>query len=234
MVYILYIANKRYSSWSMRPWVLLKALDVPFEERLQTFAPGHRQPAFLSFSPSGKVPTLVDGDITVWDSLAIAEHVADAHPSVWPSSPENKAARAFARSAAAEMHAGFEAIRDQCSMNVALRVDLGGPPDAALQRDLDRLEELWTDGLGRFGGPWLAGSGFSAADAFFAPVATRIRTFGLPLKVAAAREYVERLLGHPAVAQWVEEGIAESAREPSHEEDVLRGRRVLEDLSAAR
>ncbi|KAK2008267.1 glutathione S-transferase domain-containing protein [Colletotrichum eremochloae] len=224
---VLYIANKRYSSWSMRPWVLLKALDIPFEERLQTFAPGHRQPAFLSFSPSGKVPTLVDGDVTVWDSLAIVEYVAEAHPAAWP---RDKAARAFARCAAAEMHSSFEAIRDQCSMNVALRVDLGGPPDAALQRDLDRLDQLWTDGLARFGGPFLTGGEFTAADAFFAPVATRIRTFGLRLS-DPAMAYVETLLGHPAVKQWVEEGIAETMREPSHEEDVLRGRKVLQDLS---
>ncbi|KAF9880647.1 hypothetical protein CkaCkLH20_01689 [Colletotrichum karsti] len=231
MDYVLYIGNKRYSSWSMRPWVLLRALNIPFEERLQTFVAGRRQPAFLSFSPSGKVPTLVDEDITVWDSLAIVEYVAEAHPSVWPQ--DSKAARAFARSAAAEMHTGYEAIRDQCSMNVALRIDLGGPPDAALQRDLDRLEEVWTDGLKRFGGPWVAGTEFSAADAFFAPVATRVRTFGLPLKSAEAKEYVEKLLEHPAVKQWVEEGIAETAREPMHEEDVLRGRKVNEDLSAA-
>ncbi|EFQ31483.1 glutathione S-transferase domain-containing protein [Colletotrichum graminicola] len=227
---VLFIANKRYSSWSMRPWVLLKALDVPFEERLQTFAPGHRQPAFLSFSPTGKVPTLVDGDVTVWDSLAIVEYIAEAHPAAWP---RDRAARAFARCAAAEMHSGFEAIRDQCSMNVALRIDLGGPPDAALQRDLDRLDRLWTDGLGRFGGPFLAGGEFTAADAFFAPVATRVRTFGLRLS-EPAMAYVETLLGHPAVKQWVEEGIAETMREPTHEEDALRGRKVLQDLTQSR
>ncbi|WYZ41268.1 hypothetical protein EsH8_V_000163 [Colletotrichum jinshuiense] len=227
MGFILYIGNKRYSSWSMRPWVLLKALDIPFEERLQIFAPGRRQPAFLAFSPSGKVPTLLDGDTTIWDSLAIAEYIAEAHPRAWP---EDKVARAFARSAAAEMHTGFEAIRDQCSMNVALRIDLGGPPDAALQRDLDRLGELWADGLARFGGPFLAGAEFTAVDAFFAPVATRIQTFGLPLPEPALA-YAQRLLEHPAVKQWVEEGIAETAREPGHEEDVLRGRKVLKDLS---
>ncbi|GKT44823.1 glutathione S-transferase 1 [Colletotrichum spaethianum] len=227
MGFVLFIANKRYSSWSMRPWVLLKALDIPFEERLQTFVAGLRQAAFLSFSPTGKVPTLIDGDITVWDSLAIVEYIAEAHPAAWP---HDKVARAFARSAAAEMHTGFEAIRDQCSMNVALRIDLGGPPDAALQRDLDRLDQLWTDGLTRFGGPYLAGKEFTAADAFFAPVATRVQTFGLKLS-EPAMAYVQTLLEHPAVNQWVEEGIAETMREPYHEEDVRRGRRVLKDLS---
>ncbi|KAL0942896.1 glutathione s-transferase [Colletotrichum truncatum] len=229
MGYVLYIANKRYSSWSMRPWVLLKALDIPFEERLQTFVAGRRQPAFLSFSPSGKVPTLVDGDTTVWDSLAIVEYIADSYPAAWP---QDKAARAFARCATAEMHSSFDAIRDQCSMNVALRIDLCGPPDAALQRDLDRLDELWTDGIKKFGGPWLAGKEFSAADAFFAPPATRIQTFGLKLKSPEAVAYVERLLEHPAVKQWIEEGIAETAREPDHEEDAVRGRKILKDLSA--
>ncbi|GKT59994.1 glutathione S-transferase [Colletotrichum tofieldiae] len=230
MGFVLFIANKRYSSWSMRPWVLLKALGIPFEERLQTFVAGLRQPAFLAFSPTGKVPTLVDGDTTVWDSLAIVEYIAEAHTAAWP---QDKAARAFARSAAAEMHTGFGAIRDQCSMNVALRIDLGGPPDAALQRDLDRLDQLWTDGLTRFGGPFLAGKEFTAADAFFAPVATRIQTFGLTLS-EPAMAYVQTLLEHPAVSQWVEEGIAETEREPFHEEDVRRGRKVLQDLSQPR
>ncbi|KAK2057427.1 glutathione S-transferase domain-containing protein [Colletotrichum caudatum] len=210
---VLFIANKRYSSWSMRPWVLLKALGVPFEERLQAFAPGHRQPAFLSFSPTGKVPALVDGDVTVWDSLAIVEYIAEAHPAAWP---RDRAARAFARCAAAEMHAGFEAVRDQCSMNVALRVDLGRPPDAALQRDLDRLDRLSP--------PPTRSS---------RPVATRVRTFGLRLS-GPATAYVETLLGHPAVKQWVEEGVAETMREPSHEADALRGREVLQDLSQPR
>ncbi|GJC98822.1 Glutathione S-transferase domain-containing protein [Colletotrichum higginsianum IMI 349063] len=224
---VLFIANKRYSSWSMRPWVLLKALGIPFEERLQTFTAGLRQPAFLSFSPTGKVPTLLDGDVTVWDSLAIVEYIAEAHPAAWPRDP---AARAFARCAAAEMHAGFDAIRDQCSMNVALRIDLGGPPNAALQRDLDRLDQLWTDGLTRFGGPFLAGGEFTAADAFFAPVATRIQTFGLKVS-EPAMAYVQTLLEHPAVSQWIKDGIAETAREPYHEADVVRGRKVLKDLS---
>ncbi|TDZ15815.1 Glutathione S-transferase 1 [Colletotrichum orbiculare MAFF 240422] len=227
MGYVLYIGNKRYSSWSMRPWVLLKALSIPFEERLQPFSPGLRQPAYLQFSPSGKVPCLVDGDVTVWDSLAIAEYVAESHPSAWPA---DRAARAYARCAAAEMHSGFEAIRDQCTMNVALRIELGAP-DAALQRDVDRLVQLWTEGLDRFGGPWIAGPEFSVADAFFAPVATRVRTFGIDLESEAAAAYVERVLGHPAVKAWVDEGIAETFREPGHEEDALRGRKVLEDLS---
>jgi glutathione S-transferase len=233
MAYTLYIANKRYSSWSMRPWVLLKALNIPFEEQLHIFVDGLRQPQFNAFSPSGKVPCLhAPGGLVVWDSLAIAEHLADAHPGVWPSATERPAARVFARCAAAEMHSGFPAIRNECSMNVGLRIELGGPPGEALQRDLDRLTALFKYGLEQFGGPWLAGPEFTAADAFYAPVASRCATYGLELGDEAAQEYVERLMNHPAVQEWVDAGIRESEREPGHEEDCTRGRTVLEDLSA--
>ena len=232
MTYTLYIGNKRYSSWSMRSWVLLKALDIPFHEQLRLFKPGARQPDFLSFSPSGKVPCLQvssasDGgaDISVWDSLAIAEFLAEHHPSIWP---RDAPSRAFARCAASEMHSGFDAIRDQCSMNVGLRIDLGAP-DAALQRDLDRMSALFRHGLERFGGPWLAGTEFTAADAFYAPVASRRKTFGLRFG-DEAEEYLERLFGHPAVQAWVGQGLRETEREPLHEEDCIRGRKVLEDL----
>lgn len=228
----LYIGNKRYSSWSMRPWVLLKALDVPFEERRQVFQPGARQPGFLRFSPSGKVPCLYDSDVAggaaIWDSLSICEHVAEKHAAAaWPRDP---AARAFARSAAAEMHAGFAAIRDECSMNVGLRIQLG-PPSEALARDLDRLTALFEEGLERFGGPYLAGGTFTAADAFFAPVASRCVTYGVRL-AGRAQEYLDHLFAHAAVQAWVAEGIAETEREPFHEDDCVRGRTVLEDLGA--
>ncbi|KFA63329.1 hypothetical protein S40285_01855 [Stachybotrys chlorohalonatus IBT 40285] len=240
MSYTLYIGNKRYSSWSMRPWVLLKALAIPFTEALEPFVPGMRQPHYSAFSPSAKVPCLhshissssSDQDeqkLVVWDSLAIVEHIADTHPSVWPSAP---AARAFARSAAAEMHSGFPAIRDECSMNVGLRINLGGPPGEALQRDLDRLGALFRYGLDRFGGPWLAGESFTAADAFYAPIASRCRTYGLVFEDKAVQEYVGRLFSHPAVQEWVQAGIRETSREPDHETDCIRDRTVLEDLSA--
>ena len=238
MAYTLYIGNKRYSSWSMRPWVLLKALDIPFEERLHIFKPTRRQTEFVTFSPSGKVPCLhqktddsVDEALVVWDSLAITEHVAEKYPAVWPST-DRPAARAFARCAAAEMHSSFSAIRDECSMNVGLRIDLGGPPSEALQENLDRFSELFKYGLERFGGPWLAGPDFTAADAFYAPIASRCKTYGLKLKDTISQEYIERLFDHPAVQEWVEAGIRETAREPLHEEDCTRGRKVLEDLSA--
>ncbi|KAK0391905.1 hypothetical protein NLU13_1403 [Sarocladium strictum] len=239
MPYMLYIGNKRYSSWSMRPWVLLRALDIPFQERLQIFEPGMAQPQFAAFSPSSKVPclhhvrSLDDGQnpVVVWDSLSIVEHLADVHAGVWPG-VDRPAARAFARSAAAEMHSGFAAIRDECSMNVALRLESGVAPGPALQKDLDRLTALFVHGLATFGGPWLAGAEFTAADAFYAPVASRVKTYGLRLGDGLAREYVDRLFDHPAVREWVEAGIRETAREPMHEEDCLRGRKLLRDLSA--
>lgn len=230
MTYTLYIGNKRYSSWSMRPWIILKALDIPFEEKLQLFRAGMRQPQFLSFSPNGKVPCLhdtADGrSIVVWDSLAMIEYVAESHPGVWPS---DAAARAFARCAASEMHSSFSAIRDECSMNVGLRIDLGTVSDA-LQKDLDRLSALFKEGLDKFGGPWLAGGEFTAVDAFFGPVASRCETYGLKLE-GTAQAYLERLFEHRVVQLWVQDGKKESAREPMHEEDCTRGRTVLEELS---
>ncbi|WP_456269280.1 glutathione S-transferase family protein [Kushneria sp. AK178] len=224
MRYRLHIANKNYSSWSMRPWVLMRTLGIDFEEVLTPFEYGSRQPSFDAFSPTGKVPCLVDESLTVWESLAICEHLAEAHPEVWPVDP---VARAFARCAAAEMHSGFGALRDECSMNCGLTIEVGTPSEA-LARDLERLEALWAAGLERFGGPWLAGNAFTAADAFYAPVAVRVRGYQLTLG-ETAMAYVDRLLSHPAVAEWVEAGIHEPWREAFHEEDCIRGRRVIED-----
>ncbi|KAF7539726.1 hypothetical protein G7Z17_g12375 [Cylindrodendrum hubeiense] len=230
MTYTLFVGNKRYSSWSMRAWVLLKALDISFDEKVQLFKPGLRQPEFLAFSPSGKVPCLHDGatSTVVWDSLAICEYVAESHAGAWPV---DAGARAFARSAAAEMHSGFPAIRDECSMNVGLRIELVTRSEA-LQRDISRFNELFTEGLDRFGGPWLAGKEFTIVDAMYAPIASRCKTYGIELE-GAAQEYLDRLLEHPAVQEWVQGGIKETEREPLHEEDCVRGRRILEDLTKA-
>ena len=164
--------------------------------------------AFRDFSPTGKVPCLVDGAITVWDSLAITEYVGERHAGVWPA---EAAARAWARCAAAEMHSGFFALRNICGMNCGIRVKLHAV-DAALQRDLARLEELWADGLARFGGPFLTGARFCAADAFFAPVAFRIQTYDPPLG-AAARRYAAQLLALPAMKDWYAAALAETWRD---------------------
>ncbi|KAH7358750.1 glutathione S-transferase [Plectosphaerella cucumerina] len=182
MTLTLHIGNKRYSSWSLRPWLLLKALNIPFEEKLHFMGGDFRQRALSSFSPTGKVPALHSADgIIVTDSLAIIEFIAEDHPSVWPA---DRPARAWARSAAAEMHSGFSALRSECSMNVALRFEPKQQSDA-LAKDVARIDALWTEGLERFGGPWLAGASFTAVDAFYAPVVSRLQTYAITLSPAA-------------------------------------------------
>src|SRR5438270_3065638 len=207
-MYTLHIGNKNYSSWSLRPWVLMSELQVPFQEQLHVFGPGFKAKS-SGGSPSGKVPCLHDGATVVWDSLAIAEYLAERHPGVWPQDP---AARAWARSAAAEMHSGFTALRNCCSMNCGIRVKLHKEPPE-LKADLARLAELWHDGLSRFGGPFLAGSRFTAVDAFFCPVAFRVQSYGLELP-PEAMAYVKRLLDLPAMKLWYEAALAEPYRDP--------------------
>lgn len=224
----LYIANKNYSSWSLRPWVLLRQLGIDFEEVLVPFEGGGPQPAFRVFSPSGKVPCLVDGELTVWDSLAIAEYVAEAHPEVWPA---DRAARAWARCASAEMHSGFGAIRAVCGMSCGQRVRLVDPPDA-LADEWRRVDVLWNDGLSRFGGPLLAGDRFTAVDAFFAPLAYRAQTYAPELSPVAAG-YVQRLLELPAMGDWYEAALAETWRDEDHEAEVLAAGTVEQDFRAA-
>jgi glutathione S-transferase len=214
-MYDLFIGNKNYSSWSLRPWVLLRELGIPFRERLVPFGDAGGPDGFRAFSPTGKVPCLVDGTTTVWDSLAITEYVSERHAGVWPA---EAAARAFARSAAAEMHSGFFALRDSCTMNCGIRVKLRSLTPA-LQRDLARLEELWADGLGRFGGPFLTGARFSAADAFFAPVAFRIQTYEPPVN-PAARRYAAHLLGLAAMQEWYASALRETWRDEPHEAEA--------------
>lgn len=217
---VLYIANKNYSSWSLRPWVLLTEARVPFEERLVPF----RDRPYSAFSPSRKVPCLHDGDTVVWDSLAIVEYVAETHPGVWPT---DRVARAWARSACAEMHSGFSELRSRCSMSVGVRMRVPSTP--ALQQDLERLDALWRDGLTRFGGPFLAGATFTAADAFFAPVAFRIQTYGLQVH---NRPYVDRLLALPSMRRWNDDALRETFRDVAHESEILAAGQLLEDLRA--
>jgi len=161
----LYIANKNYSSWSLRPWVLMKTVGLPFEESLHPFPVNGGPTGFDAFSPTSKVPVLVDGEHSIWDSLAITEYLAEQHPSIWP---EDKTARAWARSAAAEMHSGFANLRHICAMSCGVRVALHQPAPAGLLADLKRLQTLWTDGLQRFGGPFLLASTSPRWMRFFA------------------------------------------------------------------
>lgn len=226
-MYTLHIANKNYSSWSLRPWVLVKVLGIPFEEQVHRFVPNVGGRSFLSFSPTGKVPLLVDGDIAVWDSLAIVEYLAERHPTVWPS---NAKARAWARSAAAEMHSGFQQLRNICNMNVGIRVKLHEVSDG-LKGDLARLDALWHDGFTRFGGPWLAGGKFTAVDAFFAPVAFRIQTYDPPVG-DEARAYAERLLALPAMQEWTTAALAEDFRDHPHDEESRVVGTITEDRRA--
>src|SRR5579863_5964445 len=167
--YQLYIANKNYSSWSLRPWVLMTQLGIAFDEHLLRFGDRAAWNSYRSISAAGKVPCLLDGTITVWDSLAIVEHLAERQPGVWPV---DAAARAWARSAAAEMHSGFSELRNCCSMSCGVRLRLKNHP-AVLDLDIRRLDDLWRQGLNDFSGPFLAGREFTAVDAFFAPVAFR-------------------------------------------------------------
>jgi len=219
------IANKNYSSWSLRPWVLLRELAIPFEERILPFGEGSNFERFRAFSPSGLVPCLDDGGTIVWDSLAIAEYLAESHEGVWPA---DRVARAWARSAAAEMHSGFRALRERCSMNCGVRVRLSGV-DEALRKDLGRLAGLWDEGLSRHGGPFLAGARFTAVDAFFAPVAFRIQTYGLE-PGAAALSYARRLLALASMQDWYREALLETWRDEGHEDDIRRAGTIVSDL----
>lgn len=223
----LFIANKNYSSWSLRPWVLLSELGIPFTETLLIFGDEAAWGPFRRVSPSGMVPCLRDGATVVWDSLAIVEYLAERHAGVWPA---DGVARAWARSAAAEMHSGFGVLRQTCSMSVGVRVRLHTRPPA-LEEELGRLTALWGQGLERFGGPFLAGAAFTAVDAFFAPVVFRLSTYGLLLG-DAADAYAARLRALPSMQAWASAALAERARDVPHEAEIQQAGECLEDLRA--
>ncbi len=224
MGYTLITANRNYSSWSLRPWLLMKGLDLPFEDRIEPFTKASNYAEFRSFSPTGQVPVLLHEGRVIHDSLGIALYLADRHAGVWPQDAD---ARAWAQCAAAEMHSGFSALRNDCTMNVGVRV-APNPPSDALRANLSRLTELWAEGLTRFGGPYLAGADFSAVDAFFAPVAWRVRTYGLDVG-AAGRAWTQQIIAHPAMQQWEREALAESWREEGHEAELASCGRITAD-----
>ena len=214
--YSLYIANKNYSSWSLRPWLLMTELGIPFDERLIPFEESNHA-NFKAFAPNAKVPCLHDGDTVVWDSLGIAEYLAERHPGMWPADP---VARAWARCVAAEMHSGFAALRDEMTMCIRERVDVR-PWSPALAADVDRVAEIWGEGRRRFGqaGPFLCGA-FSLADAFYAPVAFRFQTYGVA-PAGAAGAYLAALLAHPFVREWERAALAETTVVEADEPRVL-------------
>lgn len=220
----LYIANKNYSSWSLRPWLIMRELGLAFDEQLLPFGNEAVWQDYRRLKGSGKVPMLVDGERKVWDSLAIIETLAEQHPDVWPT---NADARAWARCACAEMHSGFQALRDICSMNVGVTVALNDIPQQ-LQRDIDRVIELWQQGLSTFGGPYLAEAEFTAVDAFFAPVVFRFRGYQIPLP-ENCQNYLHTMLSLPGMKEWEKAALEEPWRHQGHEEDLVRYGRVIED-----
>ena len=210
----LYIANKNYSSWSMRPWVLMRQAGIPFEEVMLPFDDFEPASAFKqgvrALSPAGKVPILVDGSLAVWDSLAIAETLAERFPDkhLWPADP---AARARARSICAEMHAGFTGLRSHCPMNIEASLPEIGTlvwrDKPAVRTDVARIQAMWEELLAQHGGPMLFGD-FSIADAYYAPVCMRLRTYALPVS-PTVQAYIDRVTALPSVADWIAGALAE-------------------------
>ena len=210
----LYIGNKNYSSWSMRPWVLARHFGLPVEEvmvRFDSFEPDSRFKQTLgALTPTGKVPLLVDGTLAVWDTLAIAEYLAERFPE-HPLWPRDTAQRARARSLCAEMHSGFGALRSACPMNIEAALPEVGrqvlAEQPAVAADLARIVALWTEALAASGGPFLFGD-FSNADAYYAPVVARLRTYALPVP-PVVQAYMDRVWASPGVAAWVADALAE-------------------------
>ena len=210
----LVIGNKNYSSWSMRAWVLLKQADIPFEEVMVRFDAFDADSSFKktigTLAPTGKVPVLLDGDLHVWDTLAIAEYVAEQFPEkkLWPA---DKTARARARSVCAEMHAGFNGLRSQCPMNIeASLIDTGAliwRDQVAVRNDVARLVAMWQELLNSHGGPLLFGN-FTVADAYFAPLCTRLKTYALPVPPTITA-YVDRVYALAGVQAWIDGALAE-------------------------
>ena len=210
----LYIGNKNYSSWSLRPWMLMTQAGIAFEEKMVRFDSFDAQSAFKlaigAINPVGKVPVLVDDGFAVWDTLSIAEYLAERYPEkqLWPTLPQP---RARARSVCAEMHSGFSHLRNHCPMNIEASLPEVGRivwrDQAGVRSDLARLEAMWTGLLSEHGGPMLFGA-FGIADAYFAPVCSRIRTYALPVS-EVVQAYVDRVLALTALRAWTEQALAE-------------------------
>ncbi len=210
----LVIGNKNYSSWSMRPWVAMRAFHIPFQEIRIALDQPETSASIAQYSDAGRVPVLIAGDTTVWDSLAICEYLAEQFPekNLWPQDVEG---RAMARAMCAEMHAGFNGLRSAMWMNIrASFPGKGRTPEA--QADIGRISEIWENCFARSGPHQYLFGDFSLADAYFAPVAMRFRTYTVTL-APALDGYVRRIAAHPAVAQWIGEALAETTRIPKYD-----------------
>lgn len=212
----LYIGNKNYSSWSMRPWVLLTNAGIKFEEiklRFDSMEPGSEfKNAIGKITPTGKVPVLVDDGLVVWDTLAIAEYAADKYPDkkLWPQDLKH---RARARSICAEMHSGFTALRGACMMNIEASLPTEGAlalrDKPAVRADVARIETIFSELLAQHGGPFLFGQQFNIADAYFAPVCMRFKTYAISQR-ADINAYVDHVCAAPGVAQWIADALVEN------------------------
>jgi len=215
----LVIGNKNISSWSMRPWVAAVAFNIPFTEVRLLLDQPDTATNIANYSQAGRVPVLLAGEMTIWDSLAICEYLAEQFPDkhLWP---QDVAARAMARSITAEMHSGFASLRNDMSMNIQASLPGRGRTPGA-QADIGRICEIWEECLARFGHHEYLFGDFSIADAFYAPVVTRFKTYGVAL-APALQAYCERVLAHPAVARWVREAMQETDPTPLHDADLPR------------
>ncbi len=217
-MYTLYIGNKNYSTWSLRSWVLMKAAGIPFREQRLLLDRPDTTARIRAHSPSARVPCLHDGAVVVWDTMAIAEYLAERHPGLWPADAE---ARAWARSASAEMHSGFANLRNEFGMNLRVREPRVASPTVAAE--IERIREIWSEGRRRFGGSgdFLCGP-FGIVDSFYCPVAFRFQSYGVALTGPCAA-YQEQLIALPAMRQWMTEALQETERIESYESPAAQG-----------
>lgn len=211
----LVIANKLYSSWSLRPWMVLRANDIAFDEIIVPLRLANSAARVAAYSPSGKLPVLIDSDIRIWDSLAIIEYIAETFPDkpVWPG---DKRARAHARAISNEMHSGFQALRQGCPMNLGARFKTPELTEALLA-SVSRIEQIWQESRSSFGngGPYLFGA-FSAADAMYAPIVTRLDSYQIPVQ-PQSRTYMTTILAHPVYKSWLKQALTEPWSIPDYE-----------------
>jgi len=223
----LVIANKLYSSWSMRPWLIMRAVGLDFEETVIPLRQSDTAKRITQYSPSGKVPVLIDGDVKVWESLAIISYLADKYPDkpIWP---DGMVARAYAKSIAMEMHGGFMHLRQTCPMNLGKRFATPLMTDD-LTANIARIEDIWRQSRARFGsdGPYLFGARFTAADAMFAPVATRLDSYSIDV-AADTRAYIDAIYANPHFDAWRKAAFQEPWTIPAYEEGLT----VVEDIKA--